>query len=124
MRDDVIPVHTRSETVALRKDDIIYIESQLRLLIIHTIAKDYKYYGKLSDLMELLGEPFYRCHASLAINMDKLESASGCVLSMAGGHDIVLGRNKYQEARRTFLEYLRKSCEETKKCRRAPRIKD
>jgi hypothetical protein len=124
MREDVIPIHTRSETVALKKDNIIYVESQLRLLIIHTIAKEYKYYGKLSELMELLGEPFYRCHASLAINMDKLESAGGCVLNMEGGHDIVLGRNKYQAVRRRFLEYLRKNCEESKRHRQTPPMQE
>jgi hypothetical protein len=51
--------------------------------------------------------------------MDKLVSVSNCVLKMEGGTGLILGRNKYQETRRRFIDYLNESCEGVKKRRRA-----
>lgn len=101
-----IPILTRSETTAVDPEDIIYAESNLRLVLLRTDMRQYRYYGKLDDLMRLLGEPFYRCHVSWIINLDKVVSIKNNAIHMSDGKVILLGRNKFQAARKMYIRHL------------------
>jgi DNA-binding LytR/AlgR family response regulator len=101
-----IPVLTRTETAAVNPEDIIYAESRLRLIMLRTISRRYRYYGKLDDLMRRLDSSFYRCHVSWIINLNHVVSIGNCAIHMSDGKIILLGRNKFQAARRRYIEYL------------------
>jgi DNA-binding LytR/AlgR family response regulator len=101
-----IPVLTRSETTSVNPDDIIYAESRLRLILLCTARRQYRYYGKLDDLMRHLDNTFYRCHVSWVINLDHVVSVKNCAIHMSDGKIILLGRNKFQAARKRYIEYL------------------
>jgi DNA-binding LytR/AlgR family response regulator len=101
-----VPVLTRSETSAVNPEDILYAESRLRLILLCTIRRQYRYYGKLDDLMRRLNSSFYRCHVSWIINLDHVVSVRNCAIHMSDGKIILLGRNKFQAARKRYIEYL------------------
>jgi DNA-binding LytR/AlgR family response regulator len=101
-----IPVLTRSETTAVNPEDIIYAESRSRLILLCTSRRQYRYYGKLDDLMRHLDSSFYRCHVSWVINLDHVVSVKNCAIHMSDGKIILLGRNKFQAARKRYIEYL------------------
>jgi DNA-binding LytR/AlgR family response regulator len=105
----IIPVLTRSETARVRKEDIVYIESQAGGVAIHTDTKTYCLRVSLHDMAQKLGKPFYRCHSGYIVNFEKLCSASGNTLHMEDGSVIFLGRSAYQATRRSFIEYLEES---------------
>jgi DNA-binding LytR/AlgR family response regulator len=107
MSSSRIPVLTRTETTAVNPEDIIYAESSLRLILLRTIGRRYRYYGKLDDLMRRLDSSFYRCHVSWIINLDHVVSVGNCAIHMSDGKVILLGRNKFQAARRRYIEHLR-----------------
>jgi DNA-binding LytR/AlgR family response regulator len=102
-----IPILTRSEATFVNSRDIIYAESQLRLVLLSAKRRQYRYYGKLDDLMQFLGRSFYRCHISWIINFDEVVSIRNNAIYMSDGKVILLGRNKYQATRRAYIEYLR-----------------
>jgi DNA-binding LytR/AlgR family response regulator len=97
---------TRSETTAVDPEDIICAEGSLRLIFLHTALRHYRYYGKLDDLMRLLGEPFYRCHVSWIINLERVVSVRDNAIHMSNGKVILLGRNKFQAARKAYIRHL------------------
>jgi DNA-binding LytR/AlgR family response regulator len=101
-----IPILTRSETTYADSDDILYAESRYRLILLRTTQRQHRYYGKLDDLMRLLGESFYRCHVSWIINLDKVVSVKNSAIHMADGKVILLGRNKFQAVRKVYTKYL------------------
>jgi DNA-binding LytR/AlgR family response regulator len=101
-----IPILTRSETTAVHLEDIIYAESNSRLVLLCTVGRQYRYYGKLDDLMRRLNDSFYRCHVSWIINLDRVVSVRDSAIHMSDGKVILLGRNKFQAARRRYIEYL------------------
>jgi DNA-binding LytR/AlgR family response regulator len=101
-----IPILTRSEVTYVDPDDILYAESQLRLILLRTVERQHRYYGKLDDLMRVLDESFYRCHVSWIINLDKVVSVKNNAIHMADGKVILLGRNKFQAARKAYMRYL------------------
>jgi DNA-binding LytR/AlgR family response regulator len=102
-----IPILTRSETTSVHPCDILYAESQLRLILLRTKQRQYRYYGKLDDLMRFLGNSFYRCHVSWVINFDEVASLKNSAIHMSDGKVILLGRNKFQAVRRAYINYLR-----------------
>jgi DNA-binding LytR/AlgR family response regulator len=104
-----IPILTRSETTFVDPDDILYAESQLRLILLSTTRRQYRYYGKLDDLSRFLGESFYRCHVSWIINLDKVVSVKNNAIHMTDGKVILLGRNKFQSTRKVYIRYLLES---------------
>ncbi|MDR2296270.1 MAG: LytTR family transcriptional regulator DNA-binding domain-containing protein [Clostridiales Family XIII bacterium] len=101
-----IPIFTRSETASVYPDDILYAESKLRLVLLRTRLRQYRYYGKLDDLMRVLGKSFYRCHISWIINLDEVVSIKGSAIHMSDGKMILLGRNKLQAARKAYIKHL------------------
>ncbi|MDR2771712.1 MAG: LytTR family transcriptional regulator DNA-binding domain-containing protein [Clostridiales Family XIII bacterium] len=101
-----IPILTRSETTSVHPDDVLYAESRLRLILLRTRQRQYRYYGKLDDLMRFLGNSFYRCHVSWIINLNEIVSIKGNAIHMSDGKVILLGRNKFQAARRIYIRYL------------------
>ena len=101
-----IPILTRSETTSVYPDDILYAESRLRLILLRTRERQYRYYGKLDDLMRFLGKSFYRCHVSWIINFEEVVSIKGSAIHMSYGKVILLGRNKLQAARKAYIKYL------------------
>ncbi|MDR1574324.1 MAG: LytTR family transcriptional regulator [Clostridiales Family XIII bacterium] len=101
-----IPILTRSEATYVDPDDILYAESQRRLILLSTTRRQYRYYGKLDGLMRVLDESFYRCHVSWIINLDRVVSIRDNAIHMADGKVILLGRNKFQAVRKAYIRYL------------------
>jgi DNA-binding LytR/AlgR family response regulator len=101
-----IPILTRAETTHVNSGDILYAESRLRLILLSTTQRLYRYYGKLDDLMRFLDESFYRCHVSWIINLDKVVSVKNSAVHMEDGKVILLGRNKFQAMRKVYINYL------------------
>jgi DNA-binding LytR/AlgR family response regulator len=101
-----IPILTRSETTSVHPEDILYAESRLRLVLLRTRRRQYRYYGKLDDLMRFLSESFYRCHVSWIVNLSEIDSLRNNAIHMSDGKVILLGRNKFQAARRAYIRYL------------------
>jgi DNA-binding LytR/AlgR family response regulator len=109
MNNKLIPVFSRSEVLMIREDDIISAVNQARLVVISTVNREYRYYGKLSDLMELLSDHFFQCHSNVMVNFDKVMGIKENGVHMADGRVILMGRNAYLFTRRNFIHYLEKS---------------
>ena len=109
MSNRLIPVFTRSEIAAVKENDIVFAESQGRTVIIHTIERDYRYYGKLSVLKEKLGQSFYACHSSIIVNFEKVVCVREGALRMEGGLVVLMGKNAYLATRRNFINFLQKN---------------
>lgn len=78
--------------------EIIFFESHLRKIAIHTISKDYEFYEKLSILeRELSGLGFYRIHQSYIINPVFIISFNAQYVTLKGGVRIPI-TSKYRES--------------------------
>lgn len=73
MAKDIICVRNRHELYFIHRDQIIYIEKQLRKSIIHTTNHQYETSESLGSLEAKLPHYFFRCHKSFVININKIE---------------------------------------------------
>ena len=106
VKQDYIPVITRKEAARVNIKDILYIETELRVVNIYTGSRIYRFYGKLDDVMKYLNNHFYRCHKSCILNLEKITRMEDGVFYFNGGMSLRVGRNKYQYTRSYYRKYL------------------
>nr|WP_018165312.1 LytTR family transcriptional regulator DNA-binding domain-containing protein [Streptococcus henryi] len=105
----------RQETYPISQDDRIYmvpakeiitIEAQQGLLLIHTVKKNYETHGSLSDWLEKLPrDNFRRVHRSYLINLDKVTVVEPWFnqtlsLTLAGGIKVPVSRANVNQVKK------------------------
>lgn len=66
----LLTIIKRGESVRIPVDDILYIESNMRKLIIHTAEEEYEYNDKMDNVSKLIEtEGFVRCHQSYLVRI-------------------------------------------------------
>lgn len=105
--NEKILIRTRNGSDTLDKNDIIYAESQLKKLILHTKKKNVEYYGRLTELEKRLGDSFYRCHRGYLVNMAFIEKYDGDTITLNDGSMVYLAKSRYGDFVKNYLKYLK-----------------
>lgn len=101
-----LPVSFRNQTAFVPLDDILFVESKLRKVIIHTAAETFETYATLGEMTETLPASFVRCHKSFLVNMDAIRKLETDKLVMTSGESIPIGqRYKGQMKERLAMYY-------------------
>lgn len=88
--------------------DILYIESQLRKIKIHTSYEIVEYYYRLSDIEEELKEfNFFKCHKSYIVNLKYVKSYDSTTITLKNGEKIYVSKNKLSDFSKAFMYYLK-----------------
>ncbi len=91
------------ETVKLFETDILYAESFLHYIVIHTRSKEYKIKESISAFAEKLSGDFFRVHRSYVVSLKHITRISRTSVTVAGA-EIPLSRGKYDDINRAFIE--------------------
>ncbi|ACL68926.1 LytR/AlgR family response regulator transcription factor [Halothermothrix orenii] len=90
----------------INEDDIIYIKSEGRKLVIVTYEEEYVTYGNLKDWGLKLGSTFFKCHRSYLINLNKIKEIRGgipeTVVIMGNRQKIPVSRFRVSELKRVL----------------------
>lgn len=105
-RDGFIPVRTRKETTKVYLIEILYIETERRVVKIYTEQRDYRFYGKLDEVVKYLDGNFYRSHKSCVINLGKIDRMEDGLVYFPGGQSVRIGENNYRITKYRYYEYL------------------
>ncbi|MDE6405054.1 MAG: LytTR family DNA-binding domain-containing protein [Lachnospiraceae bacterium] len=87
-------------------EDIYYIESSNRKIIIAMGEEKVECYGKIGGMECELGEGFFRTHRGYLVNMKYVERYSRTEVQMKNGSRLLISKYKYQEFVKAYLEYL------------------
>lgn len=89
------------ETLCVKLQDILYLESDRRLIRIKCDRMEESFYGSLDDVAkELAGKGFLRCHKSYLVSMDRVKSFSGEELIMEDGTLLPVSRSYAKAVKR------------------------
>lgn len=105
-------VKNKGSTMRIGYGSISYFESNQRKIILHTAKQIIEFYGKLSDVEDLLpDDTFLRVHQSYIVNMSKVKSLDkiGRTFEMMSGTSIEISKSQYQSAVTKYEEYLEKT---------------
>ncbi|MDF9409894.1 MAG: Transcriptional regulatory protein YpdB [Pelotomaculum sp. PtaB.Bin104] len=103
-----IRIKAKNEIFMIAPDDILFIEKQEKINLIHTENNVYKIHQTLSKLAEKLGGNFLRVHRSFIANMDKIsrirEVGNRSYEIEFDGYDKValMSRYKFEEHKHRF----------------------
>jgi DNA-binding LytR/AlgR family response regulator len=98
-----LTVSNRKNVTRIPLDNILFIESNYRTVIVHTQNQAYEYYEKLDQLEKVLGKDgFIRCHQSYLVNVDMITAFDGKVLQV--GKFAVSVSRKYKESVKKALD--------------------
>lgn len=97
-----------SETVSIPLRDILYFESDKRIITIRTLNEEYSFYGKLDNIEEQLRkQDFVRCHQSFLVNAKKISSVRMSDLTLTTGKIIPVSKRRAKETNEAFLWAMR-----------------
>lgn len=100
-------VKNRDDLWNVRFEDILYFESNQRIVTLHTKKQIIKFYAKLSDVLsELPQEQFVKCHKSFAVNLSEVIAVNKVehLLKLSNGEMIEISKSLYSK----FLSELEK----------------
>ncbi len=92
--------------------DIVYLESNRRKVIVHTVRGEYEYYHKLDEAENELTEisaDFIRIHKAYLVNMEHVEAFQYEKLALRDGTILSISEVHRADVRSRFWEYLKVS---------------
>ncbi len=90
-----LPINIKGTVHRIPFQSILYLESNLRKLVLYTTKARYEFYGKLDEIEKTLTEEgFLRCHQSYLVNQNQITSLNGSKLTV--GRDTIPISRKYQ----------------------------
>lgn len=87
-------------------DDIYYIESSNRKIIVFMQSGKIECYGKIGELENELKEGFFRIHKGYLVNMKYVERYSRTEVLMKDGSSLLISKYKYQDFIKAYLGYI------------------
>jgi len=92
------------ETVKLYESEILYVESFLHYIAIHTKDKEYKIKESISVFEKKMSEDFFRAHRSYLVSLKHIARISRTCVILDDRTELPLARGKYNEINRVFIE--------------------
>ena len=103
---EYIMVHAGGSHIKVCIEDIVSAEVFNRIVIIHKLDEDIRYYGKLSDLEKIAGKNFFRPHRAYLINFKYVERYDSSVIYLEKGQALIAKQN-YSEFVKRYLRYIK-----------------
>lgn len=101
-----ILVRNGNVTRKVLADDIYYIESSNRKIIVFMKSEKIECYGKIGELENELKEGFFRIHKGYLVNMKYVERYSRTEVLMKNGSSLLISKYKYQDFIKAYLGYI------------------
>jgi DNA-binding LytR/AlgR family response regulator len=96
-KDVYVILNTKQETNRIFVDDILYIETDNRDILIHTVKTDYRYNMSMKQIEKILNqERFYRCHTSYIVNLTKIDMIENNMITI-GKQSIPVSKYRIKE---------------------------
>lgn len=99
-----VVISCEGETVKLYESDILYVESFLHYIVIHTKDNEYKIKENISVFENKVSDVFYRIHRSYLVSLKHITRISRTSVNI-GNTELPLSRGKYDNINRAFIEH-------------------
>ncbi|MBD5460969.1 MAG: response regulator transcription factor [Lachnospiraceae bacterium] len=91
------------ETVRLYEREILYVESFLHYVEIHTKEGQYRIKESISSFENRLSGGFYRVHRSYLVSLQYITKITRTSVTLEGKTQLPLARGKYDDINRAFI---------------------
>ncbi len=105
-QEQMLAVSFKNQTTLVPFEDICYVESRLRKVIVHTADESFETYATLADMITALPASFLRCHKSFLVNMDLIVRMEAGELTVRSGEVIPVGQRYREEVKGKLATYF------------------
>lgn len=91
--------------------EILYFESNKRIVTLYTNKMSVDFYGKLNDIQQTLpAQMFMRCHQSYLINIEKVVrlDKSNRLLRLRNGCEIEISKSSYPQVLQQYEAFVQR----------------
>lgn len=99
-------VKSNSQMRKISAEDVYYIESSNRKVILNLQNEKIEFYDKISDLEENLKPDFFRIHKGYLVNMKYVERYDRTELCMKNGDKLLISKYKYHDFVNAYIQYI------------------
>lgn len=93
--------------VALAVEDILYIESLNRNVVVHTDKAQHTFSMTLTEVEAMVpGGGFAKCHNSFLVNFRRVEEIGRTSLRLRSGEELPMGRRFYRDFQTAFVRFI------------------
>ena len=103
-----ILIRNRYQMVLVNICDIFYVANEKRKVFVYVADKSYSEYCSMNDILKHGDDSLYRCHHSLAVNLEKLIKIDDSGLHLSNGACLTMCRASLQRAKKAWQLYLNK----------------
>lgn len=96
-------IHCDGELIKLIETDILYVESSLHYIHIHTKDGEYKIKERISSFETKLSDNFFRIHRSYLVSLLHILRISRTAVELEGNVILPLSRGLYDNVNRAFI---------------------
>lgn len=101
-----ILIKSGNTTRNITADEIYYIESSNRKIIVSMGNEEIECYGKIGQMEGELKKDFFRIHKGYLVNMKYVERYSRTEVRMKNGRRLLISKYKYQDFIKAYLTYI------------------
>lgn len=91
--------------IKIKADDILYAEVLSHTVSLYLVKGKEEFQLRISDMKELLGDGFFKCHRSYIVSMKYVKRVTKTAMVLNDGREIPLSRNLYDAANQAFINY-------------------
>ena len=110
--DDKVLLRTKTTTYSICKSEILYVENNLKKLLVHTTTDCIELYGSMKEMEHMLGKTFFRCHRGYLVGFAHIQSYQTNQITLENGEQLLLSKERYREFDSSYAEYLRQGMKE------------
>lgn len=85
--------------------DILFIESNNKKIIIHTVDETIDCYQKMVDITGELGSSFFRCHRCYTVNLESVTGYTSTSIQLKNSKNVPLARRKRAMFVEAYMTY-------------------
>lgn len=100
-------INSRGHHINVPYKDIMYLESERRIIIVHRTANEHQFYAQLDEIEQLVPDMFIRIHQSYLVNMHYITSLAKGRCQMLDGVVIPIAQKRRAIARRHYLQFIK-----------------
>ncbi|MDR2163778.1 MAG: LytTR family transcriptional regulator [Clostridiales Family XIII bacterium] len=99
-------INNRFQSALIEYQDVSYLEQAKRKIIVHTFFGEYWEYCSMEAMLKRLDGRMYRCHHSLAVNMDMIRSISRSSVELSDGNILSMCHAALSRTKKAWLNYI------------------
>ncbi len=103
---NTITISSKNKLVRVHCDEIKFVESYMRTILVHEIKTNTELYMKLDEFSTLVPQYFIRTHKSYLVNMNMIKTISNNRIELFSGEIVPVAKVKYAEVKKQVLQYL------------------